>query len=115
MKKKRTMGYKKSWLLFVVLLSTVIARAADKDITKYGAVADSTTLNTNAIQQAIDDCHKSGGGKVYFPAGTFLSGTIVIKDNVTLYFKKDAVLLGSTNIQDYKNIDPFADGLGIDV
>src|SRR3954447_16080731 len=111
---QRTMGYKKICLLILVSFLALIARATDTDITKYGAVADSTTLNTNAIQQAIDDCHKTGGGRVYFPAGPFLSGTIVLKDNVTLYFKKDAVLLGSTNIEDYKNIDPFADGLDID-
>src|SRR4051794_21012829 len=103
-KKKRRMENRKLWLLIVVLFVACVARATDTDITKYGVVSDSTTLNTNAIQQAIDDCHKTGGGKVYFPAGTFLSGTIVLKDNVTLHFKKNAVLLGSTNIEDYKNI-----------
>ncbi len=50
-----------------------------------------------------------------FPAGIWLSGTIVIKDNVTLQFNKDARLLGSTDINQYQNIDPFTDGLGIDV
>jgi polygalacturonase len=85
------------------------------DITHYGAVGDGKTLNTTAIQKAIDDCHQQGGGKVVFPAGTWLSGTIVIKDQVTLQLNKDARLLGSTNINDYQNIDPFTDGLGIDV
>jgi len=85
------------------------------DITHYGAVGDGKTLNTIAIQKAIDDCHQQGGGKVVFPAGNWLSGTIVLKDQVTLQFKKDARLLGSTDINDYQNIDPFTDGLGIDV
>ncbi|MDB5192677.1 MAG: glycoside hydrolase family 28 [Segetibacter sp.] len=113
--KKEMMTYKKSLLTVAVILTTILAKATDTDITKYGAVADSTTLNTKAIQQAIDNCHKSGGGKVYFPAGNFLSGTIEMKDNVTLHFRKGAVLLGSTDLKDYRNLDPFTEGLGIDV
>ena len=89
--------------------------AADLNILQYGAVGDGKTLNTQAIQATIDAVSKSGGGKVIFPAGEFLSGTIVLKDNVTLQLQKGAVLLGSTNVEDYKNMDPFADGLGIDV
>ncbi|OQP64440.1 glycoside hydrolase [Niastella vici] len=100
------------------LISIIGGHAApcvDIDIARYGAVGDGKTLNTTAIQKAIDDCHQQGGGKVIFPAGTWLSGTIVIKDQVTLQFNKDARLLGSTNLEDYQNIDPFTEGLGIDV
>lgn len=89
--------------------------AADIDVTKYGAVGDGTTLNSSAIQKAIDEVHKQGGGKVVFPAGRYLSGTIALKDNVTLYIGKNAVLLGSTDLNDYQNLDPFTEGLGIDV
>jgi len=100
-------------LFFLFILSGV--KAADFDVTKYGAVGDGTTLNSQAIQKAIDACHQSGGGKVIFPAGKFLSGTIVMKDNVTLYLQKGAVLLGSIDLKDYQNLDPFTEGLGIDV
>ena len=41
--------------------------------------------------------------------------TIELKDNVTLHLKKDARLLGSTDIEQYRNLDPFTEGLGIDV
>lgn len=95
--------------------SAFIASAADVNITQYGAVGDGQTLNTRAIQTAIDECSKSGGGKVTFPAGRFLSGTIMLKDNVTLHLQQNAVLLGSTHVEDYENKDPFTDGLGIDV
>src|ERR1044072_3835528 len=105
--------------LGIALCSSVIsvfaAPPVEVDITRYGAVGDGKVLNTVAIQKAIDDCHQQGGGKVVLPAGTWLSGTIVLKDHVILQFKKDARLLGSTNINDYQNIDPFTDGLGIDV
>lgn len=85
------------------------------DVTAYGAKGDSTTLNTPFIQAAIDDCFKKGGGQVIFPAGKYLSGTIVLKNNITLRLGKDAVLLGSTRVDDYRNMDPFTDGLGIEV
>lgn len=85
------------------------------DVTDYGAVGDGKTLNTTAIQQAIDACHKQGGGKVVFPAGKFLSGTIVMRDNVIIHLKEDGILLGSTNVEDYKNVDSFKDGLGTEV
>jgi len=109
---------KKVVIGIVFLVSVIWVQAAPPiviDITRCGAVGDGKTLNTTAIQKAIDECHQQGGGKVVFPAGNWLSGTIVLKDQVTLHFKKDARLLGSTDINDYQNIDPFADGLGIDV
>lgn len=89
--------------------------ANDVDITKFGAIGDGHTLNSLSIQKAIDACNQSGGGNVFFPEGTFLSGTLVLKDNVNLHLKKGARLLGSTNIEDYQNLDPFVEGLGIHV
>ncbi len=100
-------------LFFLFTLSDVMA--ADFDVTKYGAIGDGTTLNSQAIQKTIDACYKSGGGKVIIPAGKFLSGTIALKDNVTLHLQKDAILLGSIDLKDYQNLDPFTEGLGIDV
>ncbi|AEW01630.1 glycoside hydrolase [Niastella koreensis] len=109
---------KKAVIGIAFLISMIWVQAAPPviiDITRYGAVADGKTINTAAIQKAIDECHQKGGGKVVFPAGSWLSGTIVLKDQVTLQFDKDARLLGSTDINDYQNIDPFTDGLGVDV
>ncbi|WP_114781915.1 glycoside hydrolase family 28 protein [Botryobacter ruber] len=105
----------KLWSFLPAFLAAITLQAADLDITKYGAKGDGTTLNTEAIQRAIDACHQKGGGKVIVPAGNFLSGTVVLKDNVTLHLQKDAVLLGSIDLEHYKNLDPFTEGLGIDV
>lgn len=106
---------KLSLSLFLLAAFTNFVNAADFNILKYGAVGDGTTLNTTAIQKAIDACYQAGGGKVTFPEGKFLSGTIVLKDNITIHFEKNAVLLGSTELKDYRNLDPFTEGLGIDV
>lgn len=109
------MQLRRKFVSLSVLLLPHFVYANDVDVTNYGAKGDSTTLNSVAIQKAIDDCNKTGGGKVIFRAGKYLSGTIVIKDNVTLLLQKDAVILGSTNVEDYQNLDLFADGLGTDV
>ncbi len=107
--------FRKISLTTAAFIFAFISMAADFDITKYGAVGDGKTLNTTFIQKAIDECTKSGGGKVIFPAGIYLSGTIELKDNVTLHFNKDSRLLGSIDLEQYRNLDPFTEGLGIDV
>jgi polygalacturonase len=91
------------------------ARGVKISIVDHGAVGDGSTLNTNAIQRAIDTCSRQGGGTVTVPAGRFVTGTILLKDNVTLQVDEGAVLLGSTNPADYRNVDPFKDGLGAEV
>ncbi|MDW7694913.1 glycosyl hydrolase family 28 protein [Flammeovirgaceae bacterium SG7u.111] len=82
------------------------------DVREFGAVADSVTMNTKAIQQAIDACHQAGGGIVELKEGEYISGTILLKDNVTLSVSKDAKLIGSPNPMDYQSIDPFTDATG---
>ncbi|MCX7048078.1 MAG: glycoside hydrolase family 28 protein [Candidatus Sumerlaeota bacterium] len=82
------------------------------NVKERGAVGDGVTLCTEAIQKAIDQCSAQGGGKVLLPAGRYLAGTIQLKDNVTLHLDDQAVLAGSVNAADYRNLDPFMDGVG---
>lgn len=72
----------------------------DYNIMEYGAVADGTTNNSGAIQAAVDACTEAGGGRVIVPTGRFLSGTIVLKSNVTLYLEKGAELISSLRKED---------------
>jgi hypothetical protein len=82
------------------------------DAARFGAVGDGVTLNTASIQRAIDQASASGGAVVRFAAGRYLTGTIQLKSHVTLRLEKDATLLGSTDVADYRNLDPFIDGSG---
>ncbi|PJI08391.1 MULTISPECIES: glycosyl hydrolase family 28 protein [Clostridium] len=67
------------------------------DVTKYGAVGDGKTLSTSKIQAAINAC--TDGGTVVIPSGTFLSGALYLKSNMSL--RIDGTLLGSDNTDDY--------------
>jgi exo-poly-alpha-galacturonosidase len=102
--------------LVVLLLSVntqLIASSASKryDITSYGAVGDSKTLNTRAIQSAIDACSVSGGGVVVVPKGIFITGAIFLKQRVNLNIEKDGVLKGSVNQADYLQINTRWEGI----
>ena len=71
------------------------------DVRNYGAVGDGKTLNTAAIQKAIDDCASKNGGTVLLEDGTYMTGSIVLRSNVNLHIEQNAVLLGSPNCGDY--------------
>ena len=89
-------------LTLSMLSGTTYAR--DYDITAYGAKSDTTVLSTQALQQAIDDCSKAGGGRVVVPAGNYKTGTIVLKSDVHLYLEHGATLYGSTDLKDYRPV-----------
>jgi len=67
----------------------------------YGAKGDGQTNDGPAIQKAIDACTEAGGGVVWVPPGNFLTGTIVLKNNVTLRLSPGATLWGSRQMADY--------------
>ncbi len=75
--------------------------AGTHDVTRYGAAGDGATLNTTAIQAAIDTAARQGGGEVLFPPGTFLTGTLYLKSHVRLRLAQGAAVLGSTSLADY--------------
>ncbi len=70
------------------------------DIQSFGARTDGT-LCTKSIQDAIDACFLAGGGEVTVPEGRYLTGGVRLRSNVTLHLLKNAVLLGSTDPEDY--------------
>lgn len=75
------------------------------DITQFGAVGDSITVNTQAIQRAIEACHAQGGGTVVVPKGTFSSGAIFLKDNVSLHVAAGGKLRAVAGLENYPTLD----------
>lgn len=71
------------------------------DITSYGALGDGIKNNTESIKKAITDCEKNGGGRVVVPAGKWLTGPIVLKNNINLVLENNAEILFSKNFAEY--------------
>lgn len=93
------------FVVVVLLTLNVAAIAATTsnvyDIERFGAVPDESTVNTAAIQEAIDTCAGAGGGTVLVPPGRFVTGTVFLKDHVRLHLESGATLLGSVDLSDY--------------
>jgi len=73
------------------------------DVCKFGAVGDGVTMDTEAIQKAVDICGNEGGGRVLLQKGVFLTGTLFMKSNVDLHIDINATLLGSSDVNDYSS------------
>lgn len=72
------------------------------NVRDFGAVGDGATLDTSAINAAMEACSKSGGGLVQIPPGRFVSGTIHLRSHVTLALSAGAELVGTTNLSQYE-------------
>jgi hypothetical protein len=82
------------------------------NIRDYGAVGDGNTIDTTAVQSAIEACAHERGGTVLVPAGDFVIGTIELKSNVTLKLAAQGRLLGSPKIEHYKAGNSIPPGNG---
>lgn len=110
---------KRFWLAFVVLVLSVFAATAnagweqvpqilaeitvpefadaDFNIVDFGAKGDGKTDCTGAFREAIEACHRAGGGRVTVPSGTFLTGAIHLLSHVNLHVTGQAVIRFSTD------------------
>lgn len=96
-------------LIALLAIPATMWAAANKSInvSSLGIKGDGKTMNTQAIQNAIDKLTANKkGGTLVFPAGDYLTGTIEMKSNVHFVLEKGATLLGSTNPADYRSIEP---------
>ncbi len=88
----------------IVLFSVIFGfslTAKDFTVSDFGAKNDGFTINTSTIQKAIDFVHEQGGGRLIFETGSYVTGSIYLKSNVTLHLEQGATILGSTNPFDY--------------
>jgi polygalacturonase len=70
-------------------------------VSQHGAIADGKTLDTAAIQRAIDACARAGGGTVVLTAGRYLSGTFFLRSQVNLHLETGARLIGTSDLARY--------------
>lgn len=88
--------------IFIALLLSVPAAAAQPgayDVRSFGASGDGKTLDTPAINKAIETASAAGGGTILFPAGNYLSTSIHLRSNICLYLDQGATLIAATQDQ----------------
>lgn len=78
-------------------------------ITDFGAASDGETLCTSSINDAIGKCASKGGGTVTVPAGTFRTGTIVLRDNVTILLEEGSVLVADSDLGSFSHLETSDD------
>jgi polygalacturonase len=71
------------------------------NVRTFGATGDGRTVDTEAIQKALDACAKAGGGTVLFPSGTYLSKPITLGNRTTMRLESGAVLKATDNFGDF--------------
>jgi len=81
------------------------------NVLDYGATGDGQTLDTAALQAAIEACSRAGGGTVYVPAGQYVTGSLFLKSHITLYLEAGSTLLGSQNVADYPPVESRWEGV----
>lgn len=96
--------YKPIFIFFITTTLVIGQSSKAISIEQFGAIGDGKTLNTKAIQKAIDKATSLKNGKVIFPKGNFLSGTIELKSGVEVHFEEDAVLLGTVDPYQYRKL-----------
>lgn len=90
-------------ICYIILLSiiTLSVKSKNIDMAEYGAKGDGKTINTGIIKKAIEEIASYGGGTLRFPHGTFVTGPIVLKSNITLQIDAGATLRFSDDFSEY--------------
>jgi len=90
-------------VILILFLNFTVAHA-QFDVRSYGAKGDGINLDTRSFQAAVDKAFNNGGGTVEVSPGTYLTGTVVLKDNVSVHLQPGSVILGSADYTDYTEI-----------
>ncbi|MBE7171664.1 MAG: glycoside hydrolase family 28 protein [Williamsia sp.] len=106
---QKTTGEKFSWTHLPGITQPLFKKDTF-NILKYGGVADGLTLNTSSINKTIAACSQKGGGVVLVPGGLWLTGPIEMKSNVNLHLVRDAILLFTTDFDQYALVEGVYEG-----
>jgi len=87
---------------FIIVHAAFAGTSGVFNVREYGASGDGQTLDTPAINKAIEACTSAGGGQVLFPPGRYLSGTVHLKSHVTLFLEAGATLIGTPDLNQYQ-------------
>ena len=99
-------------LFFAVFVFSITGRTQSPhifyNIKDFGAKGDSVTIDSDAINAAIDAAANKGGGTIYFPPGIYASYSIRLKSNICLFLDQGAILLGAahTSTRGYDEPEP---------
>ena len=93
------------------VIKSAVFKKDTVNIKKHGAVADGNTLNTKSINTAIDALSKKGGGVVLVPQGLWLTGPIVLKNNINLHLAPGSTLLFTADKNEYPLVEANWEGL----
>lgn len=82
-------------ILFIAITTSLHAQNGNYNVKSFGAAGNGQASDTKAINRAIDSAAANGGGQVYFPAGNYLSGSIHLKSNISLYLEQGATIIAT--------------------
>jgi len=85
------------FISIIVITTSTISQAQQGvyNVKSYGAAGDGKTLDSKGINKAIDAAANAGGGHVYLPAGNYLSGSIHLKSNISIYLEQGATIIAT--------------------
>jgi len=85
------------YLLILIFLQLSLGEvfASFYNVKDYGAKGDGKQIDSPAINRAIEEASQNGGGTIFLPAGTYLSYSIRLKSNITLYLDAGCTLLAA--------------------
>jgi polygalacturonase len=104
---RRTSSFYSAIIFVSVLFIATSSQANDwYNIKDYGAKGDGKTVDTKAINDAIDSAAANGGGTVFFPAGNFLSYSIRLKSHIALYLDQGCTIVAADSAAGGKYDEP---------